>query len=253
MPIETLTHDQASELYGRLSREAAARNSRARRLRIVGKSGAGVALVAVLALGAGLTLHWSSSSHGGYSFTPTLHTKEGGRAIQGLAYHEWRPRIDDFGAIGNGKTEALSVDEARATAVFAAGIPTSDLVPESSIRKIWFFRDDKDDPDHQPNYGAVEYDHLEVLYYQEESEESPTLNGPSVYRAMAAQGADFGAHVVTVQGVPAFMGPARIGADNLKRPGLVMFMKGRVQISVRGYYSEDDLIAIANSIEWAGR
>jgi hypothetical protein len=32
-----------------------------------------------------------------------------------------------------------------------------------------------------------------------------------------------------------------------------MFMKGRVQISARGYYSEDDLIAIANSIEWAGR
>ena len=61
MPSETLTHDQASELYERLAREATARNSRARRLRLVGKGGVVVVLAAVLALGAGLTLHWSSS------------------------------------------------------------------------------------------------------------------------------------------------------------------------------------------------
>jgi|GEM_PF-2165392 len=249
MPSETLTHDQASELYERLAREATARNSRARRLRLVGKGGVVVVLAAVLALGAGLTLHWSSSSHGGYSFTPTLHTKEDNRATLGLAYHEWKPRIDDFGAIGNGKTEALSLNEARTTAVFAPGIPTSDLVPESSIRKIWFFDDDKNDPDQQLDYGAVEYDHLEVLYQQRQSEDSPYLNGPSAFREMAVKDADIGAHMTTVQGVPAFVGPPRIGADNLTRPGLVMFMKGRIQISVTGYYNEDDLIAIANSLE----
>lgn len=257
MPSETLTRDQASELYERLSREAAARNSRARRLRLVAKSGAGVALAAVLATGAVMAAHWpGGKSSPKYEFTPTVRTHQSSKSTLGLPYRKWEPQ--GLSGIAHSEAFSLSLDEARARAAFPVGAPTSDLAPESSIKAVWFLRLSKEDNDPQGTTReavAIDYEHLEVLEEQMGSAYASAWNGLVLEDCKGASCdlAHPGAYMSVVQGLPAYVAPPNIDADNLPHPGMVVFMRGTVQIIVIGYYSDSDLLAIANSIEWAGR
>ena len=245
MPSETLTHDQASELYGRLAREAAGRNSRARRLRLVEKSGAAVALLAVLVFGAGLATGWSD--HGSdrqRAAYPRLHplkSTASPEAIRnaspraGFGPLVWQPPLE-----GNGDedTVAMSLAGARARAKYPVLAPSS-VLPDASIKRVWLR-----DTGPFPSMVAIVYEHLEV------SESTEPWPGPPAYRRMAqGEPLDPGAHLGTVQGETAYVAPPNTDKDGIPHPGDVDFVKNGVRIRVIGYYSENELLMIANSLE----
>lgn len=184
MANETLRHDQASELYAWLSREAVARNARARRLRLVARSGMAIALLA-LALGAGLATNWGRES----TRYPTLHptkstasaeairragSKMFGDFPSGLV---WEPRLKWF---GDDYATSVSLAEARARATFPVEAPSS-VLPDSSIKRVWLRETGP-----FPEVVAIEYEHLEIV----ETPMDSAYNGPRSYRGMAGEQAD---------------------------------------------------------------
>jgi hypothetical protein len=245
MPSETLTNDQASELYERLAREAAGRNSRARRLRLVGRSGAVVALAVVLAVGAGLVTGWGD--HGSdrqRAAYPRLHPlkstaspeairKASGRAMIGPLV--WQPPLDGVDVDEN--SVSMSLAGARARAKYPVLAPSS-VLPDASIKRVWLR-----DTGPFPSGVAIVYEHLEV------SESTEPWPGPPAYRRMAQEPLDPGAHLGTVQGETAYVAPPNTDKDGIPHPGDVDFVKNGVRIRVIGYYSENELLMIANSLE----
>ena len=78
---------------------------------------------------------------------------------------------------------------------------------------------------------------------------SSAWNGPTAYRGMAREQADPGAHVGTVQGETAYVAPPNTDEYGVPHSGYVLFTKDDIQITVLGYYSERELLLIANSLE----
>jgi len=248
MPHETLTYDQASELYERLAREAAVRNSRARRVRIVGRSSLGVALLAVLVLGAGFVTGWGRSEQRKASY-PTLHPlarSASPEAIQKANAHFfgivppcrdgmiWAPRLKCF---GDEYGVAVTLAEAKAQAKFPVRAP-SEILPDSSIEKVWLRTTGP-----FPDVVAIEYEHLEII------ESTGSWPRPSDYRRWAEEPMDPGAHLGTVQGETAYVVPPQADKDGIPHHGLIDFSKDDARIMVEGYYSERELLLIANSLE----
>ena len=245
MPSETLTHDQASELYARLAREAAGRNSRARRLRLVTQSGAVVALAVVLAVGAGLATdrghHGSVRRHVSYPRLHPLKSTASPEAIRnaspraGFGPLVWQPRWE-----GNGdeNTVAMSLAGARARAKYPVLAPSS-VLPDASIKNVWLR-----DTGPFPSMVAIVYEHLEITEAVGEHWD------PSYYRGMVGDDAlDPGAHLGTAQGETAYLAPPHTDMDGIPHPGDVDFVKNGVRIRVIGFYPEKELLMIANSLE----
>jgi hypothetical protein len=78
---------------------------------------------------------------------------------------------------------------------------------------------------------------------------SSTWNGPAAYRGMAREQADPGAHVGTVQGETAYVAHPNTDEYGVPHPGYVLLTKGDIQITVLGYYSERELLLIADSLK----
>jgi len=145
----------------------------------------------------------------------------------------WQPRLDGVDEY----TVSMSLAGARARAKFPVLAP-SDVLPDTSIKKVWLR-----DTGPFPSMVAIEYEHLAI---DESTEPWP---GPPAYRRMAQEPLDPGAHLGTVQGETAYVAPPNTDKDGIPHPGYIDFVKGDVRIVVGGYYSEDELLLIANSLE----
>jgi hypothetical protein len=242
---ETLARDQASELYERLAREAVVRNARTRRLRLAGRSGAMVVLAAMLATGAVLATGWGShgSDRQQASF-PRLHPlkstaspeaiKNASPRRQGIGPLIWQPRLD---LTGDEDSAVMSLADARAQAKFPVLAPSS-VLPDASIKKVWLRYKGP-----FPSMVAIVYERLEI------NEVVGDQWKPAYYRGMAREPIDPGGHLGTVQGETAYIAPPNTDKDGIPHPGYVDFMKNGVRLTVEGYYSEDELLLIANSLE----
>jgi len=233
------------EQAARVSSEAAARNSRARRYRIA-------ATVVILIAGlAGFSAYFGTSSG---SSRASDSAKQDRRF--GVSLGPWKPHITAF---GYGNEKAVSLAEAKAQAAFPVLAPTADAVSsavpdleagapatepaaagtpaDSAMRIIWL--------DHRGplDVVAIEYNHLEIL----EEQMRPNYDGPKSYRNLVDQQADPNAYLGTVQGSTAYVVPPN-HAQGMENPGGVTFMRGNVQIRVEGYYPAEDLVSIANSL-----
>jgi hypothetical protein len=249
MPDEILTHDQASELYERLAREAAARNSRARRVRVAGMSGLSIALLAALALGAGFVAGWGDRSEQRKASYPTLHALKSSASPEAIRKANvriygivspcrggviWAPRLKCF---GDEYAVAVTLNEALERARFHVRAPSKAL-PDSSIEKVWLRTTGP-----FPDVVAIEYGHLEII------ESTGSWPRPSDYRRWAGEPMDPGAHLGSVQGETAYVVPPQTDKDGIPHPGYIDFVKDDVRVMVEGYYSEDELLLIANSLE----
>ena len=256
MPSETLTHDQASELYARVSRDASTRNSRARRYRV-----ATTVVIVVAGLGAfsayfGVFPGGSGSSHGARQDAMVVDQGDFGRN-----HGPWQPRVS--GPPASGET-AVSLAGAKAQADIPVIAPSEDTVssavpdliagapaatpaatgtpPDNAVRVVWL--------DHQKLIGApgdvvhIAYNHLEITEVKMDS----SWDGPRDYHGMVDQQADPNAYLGAVQGSTAYVAPPN-HEQGMVHPGYVMFTKGDVQITVEGYYPAADLLMIANSLE----
>jgi hypothetical protein len=252
MPDDNLTHEQASELYDRISHKAAARNSRARRYRVA------TAVIVILIAGfAGFSAYFGTSSGGSRASDSARLDRR-----FGVSLGPWKPHITAF---GYSDAKAVSLAEAKAQAAFPVLAPSADAVSsavpdltagapaaepaatgtpaDSAVRIVWL--------DHRGVFAdgstgdmvAIEYNHLEIREEQMNSD----YDGPSHYRGMVDQRADPNAYLGTVQGSTAYIVPPN-HEQGMEHPGGVIFMRGNVQIRVEGYYPAADLVAIARSL-----
>ena len=260
MPDDDLTFRQASELYDRISREGAARNSRARRMRRLQSAAAVVLLV-------GVAISVSFAIESGGQPKPST----GPHVYLGIRQGPWTPRTStsyDNGAL------ALSLDDAVAKASFPVLVPNADTVksatedlissaPEAPgdgsaavadnvIRKVWFAQNQEGSaPGHPREGGGPVWDTVQIEYnYLEISEEemTPNFDGPRNYRQMISTFSDAKGRLEEVNGAVAYVSPPVIQDGLVVQPGLVEFMKSTIQISVKGYYPVSQLLAIANSL-----
>jgi hypothetical protein len=247
---DELSDEQAAELHNHVSREAAARNSRARRRRIA-------AAVVILVAGVGCSSAYFAVSYG------NLGASHGAKqwAYFGIISPTWQPRVNGPPA---STEKAVSLTEAKAQADIPVLAPSEDAVsaavpdlisgapatepaaggstpPDDAVRVIWL--------DHQGAIGApgdvvhIEYNHLEITEAQMDS----SWDGPRSYRGMVDQQADPNAYLGIVQRSTAYVAPPN-DREGIVHPGYVMFMKGNVQITVEGYYPATDLAKIADSL-----
>ena len=253
----TLTTAEAARLYQAASAEADRRRPRASRregrweaLRHPAAAISLCVLAAASVVAVGVFIHDNGPTRGGSAVvsppsrtaTQSAHTPwNSGGPSYGLGNPQpWAPRLKSFGGGAGVDAQTVSLADARARAGYPVGVPSSDLAPPSAIRRVWFWRR----PDDGGNVVAIEYARLEIVY----GPVPASYRAVPTYRNMVKQGADPGARIHAINGIPAYLAPPRTDVHGVSHPGYVVYTKDNVQISVVGDYTATQLLAIADSI-----
>jgi hypothetical protein len=251
-PTAHLDRSAAERLYTKLAATAAARATQQRRRRRTARLCL-LAGASAVALFAGLAVARSLEGTGSDRLQtaaparepapappPTLNAAGGSGPLLGLAPkgHRWKPRLDTF---GNDFGRAVSLPEARRLAGFPVATPHSPLARDTMIRKVWFVALSDQTPQ---NAVALEYPHLEIIQQQMPD----TYNAAHIYRAMARQRSDPGGTTRIVNGLLAYVAPPYTDTHGIQHPGYVDFTKNHVQTQLEAYYTADQLIAIAETL-----